>query len=178
MKNILLIFLFLFCTIKTNSYSSTSLIDNKYTETNNQRLFIIERNMNKNIVCYDAKVTKTGKLNIDDPIDAYWIDYATDGKRSELNYIQRKMAYGFEFEKINNDKIYLILKAFDKRKILVYIDSRGTSRALIKINGIDAILNKIFVDAKPKLYTSVNFIELFGTDIKTGKTIYEKISDL
>jgi len=161
-----------------SSYCINPAINEKYLESSNQRLFVIERNMNKNIVCYDAKITKTGKLNIEDPIDAYWIDYATDGKRSELNYIQRKMAYGFDYEKINNEKIYLILKAFDKRKILVYVDNRGISKALIKINGFDAVLNKIFVNAKPKMYTSVSFIELYGTDIRTGKPIYEKISDL
>jgi hypothetical protein len=144
----------------------------------NQRLFVIERNMNKNTVCYDANILQNGKINIDNPIDAYWIDYAIDGKRSELNYIQRRMAYGFSFEKTNTGNIYIILKAFDKRKILVSIDSKGNSIALLKINGVDARLTRIFVTAKPKLYTNVEFIELHGIDIKTGKNIYEKITNL
>ena len=155
-------------------------IDNKNTDLKkqNQRLFVIERNMNKNTVCYDANILQAGTLNLENPIDAYWIDYATDGKRSELNYIQRRMAYGFSFEKTSLGNIYLTLKAFDKRKILVLIDNKGSSHAVIKINGTDANLTKIYVTAKPKMYTTVEFIELYGNDTKTGKPLYEKIINL
>jgi hypothetical protein len=139
-----------------------------------KRLFVIERNMNKNTVCYDVNI-KNGSLDLDNPIDAYWIDYATDGKRSELNYIQRRMAYGYSFEKANAGNVFVTLKAFDKRKILVSLDIKGNPRALIKIGGVDANLTKIFVTAKPKMYTTVEFLELYGIDIRTGKTVYEKI---
>ncbi|MFZ4399697.1 MAG: DUF4833 domain-containing protein [Bacteroidales bacterium] len=154
--------------------------DNKTIESKalNKRLFVIERNMNKNTVCYDANVLKNGTLNQEDPIDAYWIDYASDGKRSELNYIQRRMAYGYSFEKTALGAVSLTLKAFDKRKILVSIDNKGNSHALIKINNIDANLTRIFVTAKPKMYTTVEFIELYGNDIRTGKIVYEKIVNL
>lgn len=144
----------------------------------NQRLFVIERNMNKNAVCYDANVLNNGTLNIENPIDAYWLEFASDGKRSELNYIQRHMAYGFSFEKTSLGNIYVTLKAFNKRRILVSIDHRGNSHALIKINGVDANLTKIFVTARPKMYTTVEFIELYGNDIRTGKALYEKIINL
>jgi len=143
----------------------------------NQRLFVIERNMNKNTVCYDAVLLNNGTLNLENPIDAYWMEYATDGKRSELNYIQRRMAYGFSFEKTSMGNVYITLKAFDKRKILVTVDIKGNSHAMIKINGADANLTKIFVTAKPKMYTTVEFVELYGTDIKNGKNLYEKINN-
>ncbi len=151
---------------------------NPTTKKLNQRLFVIERNMNKNTVCYDANILQNGKLNTEDPIDAYWIDYATDGQRSEINYIQRRMAYGFSYEKNANGSIYVTLKAFEKRKILLTQDAKGNSSALLKINGLDARLTKIFVTAKPKMYTTVEFIELYGIDIKTGKALYEKITNL
>lgn len=179
MKNILLIFILSFGFSKT--YLPVNLNESNENPINkklNQRLFVIERNMNKNTVCYDANILQNGKLNIDDPIDAYWIDYATDGKRSELNYIQRRMAYGFSFEKTASGNVYVTLKAFDKRKILISFDSKGNTIALLKINGTDAKLTKIFVTAKPKMYTTVEFIELFGIDIKTGKSITEKITNL
>lgn len=152
--------------------------NNPATKKLNQRLFVIERNMNKNTVCYDANILQNGKLNAEDPIDAYWVDYATNGQRSELNYIQRRMAYGFSYEKNTNGSIYVTLKAFEKRKILLTQDAKGNSSALLKINGLDARLTKIFVTAKPKMYTTVEFIELYGIDIKTGKALYEKITNL
>jgi hypothetical protein len=157
-----------------------SVIDIKTIESRklNKRLFVIERNMNKNTVCYDANILSNGTLDLENPIDAYWMDYASDGKRSELNYIQRRMAYGYSYEKTSLGNIYVTLKAFNKRKILVSIDNKGNSRALIKISGMDANLTKIYVTAKPKMYTTVEFIELFGNDLKTGKQLYEKIINL
>ena len=57
-------------------------------------------------------------------------------------------------------------------------DARGNTTAIIKINGSDARLTKIFVTAKPKMYTTVEYIEIYGNDIKTGKAVYEKITNL
>lgn len=180
MKNFILVFILTFGI--SNQYSNiinnSSLSGNPTSKKLNQRLFVIERNMNKNTVCYDANIMQNGKLDTDEPIDAYWMDYASDGKRSELNYIQRKMAYGFSYEKTVNGNFYVTLKAFEKRKILVMQDARGNTTAIIKINGSDARLTKIFVTAKPKMYTTVEYIEIYGNDIKTGKAVYEKITNL
>jgi len=148
------------------------------TSRKSQRLFVIERNMNKNTVCYDANLLPSGKLDVNDPIDAYWIDYATTGKRSELNYFQRRIAYGFSYEKSTVGSVCVTLKAFDKRKMILYTDAKGTAKALLKINNVDAQLTKIFVHAKPKMYTTVEYIELFGFDIRTGKNVYEKIINI
>ncbi|MCX6231314.1 MAG: DUF4833 domain-containing protein [Bacteroidetes bacterium] len=177
--------LFLFCFLSFSVFNVNSHLGDKKSEANNnfketestvvnKRLFVIERNMNKNTVCYDA-IIKNGIINLDNPIDAYWMDYATDGKRSELNYFQRRMAFGYSIEKANAGNIYVTLKAFDKRKLFVSVDNKGIPHALIKINGIDANLSKIYVTAKPKMYTSVQFIELYGNDVKTAKPVYEKI---
>ena len=157
--------------------NSNNEITPETTAKKAQRLFVIERNMNKNTVCYDAIVLPGGKLDANNPIDAYWIDYATTGKRSELNFIQRKMAYGFKIEKSAAGSVYVTLSAFAKKKMLVLPDAKGNVKALMKINNIDAQLTKIFVSAKPKAYTSVEYVELFGTDIRTGKQVYEKIQN-
>ncbi len=145
------------------------------TAKKTQRLFVIERNMNKNTVCYDAVILPGGKIDISNPIDAYWIDYATTGKRSELNYLQRHMAYGYSSEPSAAGCVYVTLKAFAKRKILLLTDAKGNVKPLIKINTNEAQLTKIFVSAKPKSYTNVEFIELYGNDIRSGKPVYEKI---
>ncbi len=174
------------CCLCFSFFSGNFLLTNKNSiadKENNQTdakklnilLFVIERNINKNIVCYDANILKNGTLNIEDPIDAYWLENETNGKRSELSYLQRRMAYGFSFEKTAMGNVYVTLKAFDKRKILVSVDKKGNSHALIKINGSDANLTRIFVTARPKMYTTVEFIELYGNDIRTGKALYEKI---
>src|SRR5712691_7603522 len=58
-------------------------------------LFVIERNVNTNVVHYDAKLGPDGKLDPQQPIVAYWIMGAEDGRRQELNLLERSRAYGF-----------------------------------------------------------------------------------
>ncbi len=56
-------------------------------------LFVIERSVNGNTVHYDAKL-KDGKLDPQQPVVAYWI-LSENGKRQELNLLERLKAYGF-----------------------------------------------------------------------------------
>ena len=48
-------------------------------------LFIIERSTNKNVIHYDAKFGKDGKLDPKNPVVAYWIMAAEDGRRESLS---------------------------------------------------------------------------------------------
>lgn len=140
----------------------------------NQTLFVIERNKNANAIYYDANIVG-GKINDKTPLDVYYIHYATDGNRCELNSIERKLAYGYKVIDKNERNITLQLVAYNKRNILLFQDIHGKTYALININGKDAYLKKIFVFAKPKLYTSVEYVELYGYDTKSNKPVYEKI---
>ena len=142
---------------------------------NNQTLFVIERNKNANTIYYDANLLSNNKINQDNPIDVYYIHYASDSKRAELNMIERKLAYGYTFEKNENNNFFITLKAYKDRKISLFQDLNNKVYAIMKINGKDAKLIKIFVFAKPELYTSVVYIELFGEDSKTKEIVYEKI---
>ena len=58
-------------------------------------LFIIERSKNTNVVHYDARLTADGKLDPEEPVIAYYVMLAEDGRRKELSWIEKKMAYGF-----------------------------------------------------------------------------------
>ncbi len=58
-------------------------------------LFIIERNKNANVVHYDAQINADGRFDRKEPVIAYWILLAEDGRRQKLNWIEKKKAYGF-----------------------------------------------------------------------------------
>ena len=142
---------------------------------NNQTLFVIERNKNSNTIYYDANLSVNGKLNPSKPIDVYYIHYATDSKRAELSLLEQNIAYGFTFEKNSIGGFYIKLKAYKKRYISLFQDVNNKAYAIMKINGTDALIKKIYVFAKPNLYTSVVYVELNGEDIKTHAPVYEKI---
>ena len=83
-------------------------------------LFIIERNMNANVVHYDARLTADGKLDPKEPVIAYWVMLAKDGKRQKLNWIEKKKAYGFTIKpdpSVNGYKMTLV--AAPERQITV-----------------------------------------------------------
>lgn len=144
---------------------------------NNQPLFYIERSKNKNRVYYDANFNTNGAINPEKPIDVYWLNLEENyGKRGELSYIQEKMAYGYKSEKITDRCYQIKLKAFDKRIISLLIDNKGKAKTQMKIDGKTANLNHLFIKATDKgIRTSVEYIELYGTDIYSKTEVYEKI---
>jgi len=142
-----------------------------------RHLFKIERSKNANIVQYDVQLTSDGKLYQKEPVIAYWIRLAEDGRKRELSFIQRKWTYGIrtKYDPVSNSAIVEIMAA-RSRAIKVY-EVEGVYRGETRIDGQSAFLERIFVTSiKNGFYRKTNFIELFGKDIKTGVDCYEKLT--
>jgi hypothetical protein len=140
-----------------------------------QRLFHIERNKNPNIAVYDAQVHSNGSLYTEEPIIAYWLMMAEDGRRQELNTIEKKLAYGFKTENASKDSVVMKLSADIGRDLKVLL-VEDVYRAVIKIDSVKAYLERIYIMAVEKPpRPKVQYMELFGTDIISGEDLYEKI---
>jgi len=139
-------------------------------------LFIIERSKNANVVHYDARLTADGKLYPNEPVIAYWVLLAEDGRREDLNWIEKKKAYGFSIKpdpSVNGYKMTLV--AVPQGPITVRKDGDAV-RAELVIDSHPAILEKIYINATDGLLgPTVHYIELFGKDFKTGEKRYQKI---
>jgi len=144
---------------------------------NNQPLFYIERSKNKNRIYYDANFNVNGSINSEKPMDVYWLNLEEKyGKRGELSYIQEKLAYGYSSAKMNERLFEIKLKAFDKRPLFLLIDKYGQAKIHINILGKTVRLHHLYVKATDKgIATTVEYIELFGSDILTKAELYEKI---
>lgn len=143
----------------------------------NIRLFYIQRSSNANTVIYDANLQANKSLNPKSPVHTYWIRYGEKGQKEELSTIQRTLAYGLYTDVIkaepNSYEGYFL--AYRKRKFVVKLDSRGNPIALFPINGKLQILKRVFVSVdESNIMPSVNYIELFGKDLNTGKDVYER----
>jgi len=144
----------------------------------NHTVFYIQRNKNANTVFYDARFDKSGRLDADSPIDVYYIQYAVDGKRTELNYLERTLAYGYTSTQVAPNHYKIKLRAFPDRPVeLLITPGSVVPVAYTLINGKKSILTNLFVEAKPSLYTSVKWVDLFGQDPETGKPVKERISN-
>jgi hypothetical protein len=138
-------------------------------------LFRIERNKNANIVQYDAQLTPEGNLKPEKPVIVYWIMYANRGEKEELNWIEKKMAYGFSTEYVPKGDFWIMdLVADIQRKIKVY-NANGRYRAETLIDGHPAFIDAIYIQSiEDTIRPKVKFIEFFGKAVKTGRSLYEK----
>jgi hypothetical protein len=141
-----------------------------------QALFKIERNKNANIVQYDAQIGADGKLLQKEPVVGYWVRLADKGQTQELSWTQKTFAYGFsaKYDR-STDSVKLDMKADIGGIITVRREGDGY-RALIRIDGAESYLEKIFIHATGKgMSTTVDYIELYGDDAGTGDKRYEKV---
>ena len=139
-------------------------------------LFIIERNMNANVVHYNARLTADGKLDPKEPVIAYWVMLATDGHRQKLNWIEKKKAYGFTTTpdpSVNGYRMSLV--AAPERQITVKKE-KDVVRAEAVIDGRPAVLEKMYINASGGLTApKVHYIEVYGKDLQTGEERHEKM---
>ncbi len=142
-----------------------------------KRLFIIERSLNSNMVVYDANVVPGSFFNRVRPVDAYWIMREQDSRREELNYVEKRRAYGFDIEPVREGSHYRIaLRSFRQRTISVVLEN-NRPRAIIDINGRRSYLSRIFIaTGGSSLFPVVNHVELFGIDTANGERLREKIT--
>jgi hypothetical protein len=141
-----------------------------------RHLFAIQRSKNANVVQYDAQLTAAGKLNPKEPIIAYWIMLAEDGRKQQLLWVEREMAYGFKakFEAGGTFAIMDMVAPIG-RKVKVY-DKDGMYRAETLIDGRPAFVERIYIKSiEGGVLPKVEYVELFGQDIETGDNRYEKL---
>jgi hypothetical protein len=139
-------------------------------------LFIIERSKNANVVHYDARLTADGKLDPKDPVIAYWVLSAEDGRREELSWIEKKKAYGFDINPDPSVKGYKMTLVADPQRPIIVKKVGDAVRAVGIIDGRPAVLEKMFIKASDGLTgPKVEYLELHGKDLQTGGKCYQKI---
>ncbi len=140
-----------------------------------QSLFTIEHSKNANVVHYDARLTSDGKLDPKEPVSAYWIMLAEDGRREALNWMEKEKGYGFDIKpdlSVNGYKMTLM--AAPKEHIIVR-KAGNAIRAEVTINGRPAVLEKIYINSSDGLTgPNVHYIMLYGKDLRTGGKLSQK----
>jgi len=141
-----------------------------------QPLFIIERSKNANTVHYDARLTADGELDPTEPVIAYWIVRAEDGRRKELNWIEKTMAYGFEIKPDPSVGGYIMTMVAAPQRPIIVKKAGNAVRAQLVIDGHPAIVEKMYINASDgDSWPQVHYIELYGTDVQTGEKRFERI---
>ena len=137
------------------------------------RLFQIDRSKNANIVCYDVKL-ENDHLDLEHPMEVYWIRHEEGGIKKDLSLLQRRLAYGYKVVEKGQNEASIRLTAYKKQSIRI-CKRGGQWVALVTIQGQECILSSIYVQAKPQNSLSVEYVELHGKTLKGGKTVSEKL---
>ena len=141
-------------------------------------MFYIQKNTNPNTVVYALKLAANGKINPEEPIEVFWRRYQEDGARKKLGWLEKTFAFDFKVRTVQSkENTYVFsLIAMKSKNIYVTQTKTGKPNVFMKIAGKTARLERIYVmvDDSKKIQ-SVNSMELFGRDYKTGKLVYEKI---
>jgi hypothetical protein len=139
-------------------------------------LFCIERSKNKNLVQYDIRLKEDSDLLDPTAINVYWI--LENGKREELNPIEKEYAYGIASqEKLDKDKFKVIVAGLKGLEIIVE-KANDSFRATVSINGRESILEKVYIESEEKLtgLPKILYIDLFGRTKEMGLPIKERIA--
>lgn len=139
-----------------------------------ERLFHIARSVNKNLVCYDVNLVD-GKLDTHEPLRVYWVNREEHpGETNGLNYIQRKMAYGYKLVSEGDDSSVVTLTAYSAKQLTIS-KRDGKYICHTTIDGHPAILQSLYVKAHSKNPMSVEYVELRGITFDTHEAVTERI---
>jgi len=147
------------------------------TPKEKEQLFYLQRDPNANTVVYTLN-KKDGKIDEEDPVNAYWILYEEDGERKDLTFIQRKFAYGVNYKKLADDEYEISLTSCKKLPMrLAYCPESKQYEAFASINNKQTIIERIFVriNGGSLFKPNIDYIELTGRDSKSGKLIRHQL---
>ena len=144
-------------------------------EQTDKSLFYIQRNLNKHTIVYDLNLKEDGSLDLSEPIDNYWKQYASTGQRRELSWLESWLAYGYRIKEKTTNSIKLKLRAH-KEKAIELRKLGNTWKAIIAINGEDSVLTNIYAYADESgILPDVKHVDIYGINIKTGVKVKERI---
>ena len=140
-------------------------------------LFYIQRDPNSNTIVYQLNIDDNGKVSEKQPVHTFWIRYPEGGGRRDLNYLQRKFAYGINSKPIGNGNYELHSVAYSKLALILRKDLKNQYHVYTDINSKKCVLSRVFIriDGGSFWAPNVLYIELKGIEITTGKTIVQRI---
>ena len=138
-----------------------------------EHVFRCERSTNENYVCYDINLQADGTLNKKEPLKSYWV--LGGGARTEgLTFLDRKMAFGIKVISSDEKEAQVYMTAF--KDFIIHVCQRGGKWiGLVKMNGHEMVLQKIFAQMKPPMSIRCEYVEIHGNDTTTGEKRVERI---
>ena len=142
---------------------------------NPNQLFYLQRTSNTNTIVCELN-HKNGNLDPEEPVHVFWIRYGENGEKEELNFIQRKFAYGIKSRLISKDKYELNFVSYKKFPMYLMKGANNKFNVYGTINQKQAIVSRIFVKINGGSFWSPNveYVEIKGIDPSNGREVIER----
>lgn len=142
------------------------------------QLFYLQRDPNTNTIIYQLNVNGAGQVDEDEPINVFWLRYDEQGQRKDLNYIQRKFAYGLSAEKVGPEKYVLKFAAYNK--VPFYLMRWGADKAFhvfTVVGGRQLVLSRVYLRIEGGTFwvPNVRYIEFKGWDAATRAAVVTRV---
>jgi len=142
---------------------------------NSNQLFYLQRTTNTNTIVYELNYNNN-VLDTNEPVRVYWIRYDEKGQKEDLNYLQRKFAYGVKSTLISKDEYQLRFVSY--KNFLMYLIKGANNKynVFTIINHKQVILSRIFVKIKGGSFWAphVEYVQVEGIDTASGKEVMER----
>ena len=143
------------------------------------QLFYLQRDPNTNTVIYQLNLNKAGQVDEDDPVKVFWIRYADQGERKDLNFIQRKFAYGITAKRVSPEKYVLKFVAYDKVPLyLMKWPADNAYHVFATLHNQQIVLARIYLRIEGGSFwvPNVKYIELQGVNAATREPVTERLA--
>lgn len=141
------------------------------------QLFYIQRSPNSNSVIYAAKLDGHGEFDTRQPVEGFWRKFNIDGSRQSLNFMERVMAYGVKLDAVKpGQPITFRVAALPDRKLTLAMDAEHHPEALLQVGSHTVKVAYVYLQVvEGGILPSVPSLDIFGTDIASGKAIHEHL---
>ncbi|MCF2496728.1 DUF4833 domain-containing protein [Dyadobacter chenhuakuii] len=138
-------------------------------------LFYLQRDGNANTICYTLNLGKSGELNINNPIKMFWVMYAEKGAHKELNFLQKRYAYGINVYPQGKDSYEIKTVSYPSRSLFLRKNIDNQFQVFTNINNQHCTLKRVFIriDGGTPLSPHIKHIELHGIELTSSKTAVE-----
>lgn len=142
-------------------------------------LFYFQRNHNKNTIVYELNTLPDGKIDIDKPVNAFWIRFEEGGVKKEFSFLQSR-AFGIKCKMVDKTKESFILQFNSFSERAIYLLRTGNSdnyKAYMYIKGELSELTHIFMKSENNSLgfpLSVKYVDISGISLKNRENVIER----
>ncbi len=143
-------------------------------------LFRIERSRDADEIWYTVNLHPDGKVDSAMIVKVFWVKKSEDSRIEPLTGIQKRFSYGIKSVEPapSGDAWSFQLAAYKNRRFLLKKSMDGRYSVFTRSEGREVEVRKLYVkfDGGTFLAPSVAYVQLTGTDRRTGAEIQEIIT--